>query len=328
MARLRPTLSRIVIRQATTDLFASAPSSSAVLAALLLVLLGSAEGYAQMTGTPTPGFKRDPGMTASTVPAPLREIGFDQNLDRPLPLDTTFHDEEGRTVRLGQYFGSRPVVLAFVYFDCPMLCTQVLSALTSTLGVLSIDAGKDFEIVTVSFDPRETPKDAAAKKRLYLERYQRPTAAQGWHFLTGDQFSIDRLTRAAGFRYVWDAQTKQFAHPTGIIVVTADGRPARYLFGVDYGPRDLRLALTEASEGKIGSAVDSLLLYCYHYDPMTGRYGLVVMRALRIAGAATVLTIVGFIAVMIRRERRPATGSTGGTTGHGTRPSPPGGVRL
>ena len=187
-----------------------------------------------------------------------------------------------------------------------MLCTQVLTALTSAIGVMSLDAGKDFEIVTVSFDPRERSESAAARKTVYLERYRRPTAAAGWHFLTGDQPSIERLTKAAGFRYVWDKETQQFAHPTGIIVVTPDGRPARYLFGVEYGPRDLRLALVEASAGKVGSKVDSLLLYCYHYDPMTGRYGLVIMRALRIAGVATVLAILGFITIMIRRERRDA----------------------
>jgi len=261
---------------------------------------------AQMTGTPAPGFRRDPGMAASVVPAPLREIGFDQQLDRPLPLDAAFEDEAGRAVRLGDYFGAKPVVLAFVYYDCPMLCTQVLSALTSTLGVLSLDAGKEFAIVIVSIDPRETPGLAAAKKAQYLERYRRPTGEAGWHFLTGEQPQIERVTKAAGFRYVWDKDTKQFAHPTGIIVVTPDGRPARYLFGVEYGPRDLRLALLEASEGRIGSAVDSLLLYCYHYDPMTGRYGLVIMRVLRIAGVATVLALVGLVVVMIRREPRSA----------------------
>jgi protein SCO1/2 len=158
--------------------------------------------------------------------------------------------------------------------------------------------------VLVSFDPRETPAQAAAKKAQYLERYKRPGAEAGWHFLTGDQASIERLTAAAGFRYVWDEQTQQFAHPTGIIVVTPDGRPARYLFGLEYGPRDVRLALVESSEGKVGSVADDLLLYCYHYDPMTGRYGLYIMRALRVAGVATVLAIGSFIVVMVRREKR------------------------
>lgn len=277
--------------------------SRAALATCALVAL-ALPAYTQTSAPPSaPGFARNAGLPASALPAPLRQIGFDQNIDRPLPLDTPFRDEAGRAVHLGDYFGVRPVVLAFVYYDCPMLCTQVLSAMASTFGVLSLDAGRDFEIVTVSFDPRETPGLAAARKAVYLERYRRPTASAGWHFLTGDQPAIQRLTKAAGFRYVWDEDTMQWAHPTGVIVVTPDGRPARYLFGIEYGPRDLRLALVEASAGKVGSAVDTLLLYCYHYDPMTGRYGLVIMRTLRISGAATVLALVTFIVVMVRRER-------------------------
>jgi protein SCO1/2 len=257
-----------------------------------------------MTGAPAAGYKQQPGISASIVPAPLREIGFDQNLNQQVPLDTELTDETGRVVRLGDYFGSKPVVLAFVYYECPMLCTQVLSAMTSSLNLLSLDAGKDFDIVAVSFDPRETPAQAAARKAITLERYDRPGAAAGWHFLTGPKESIERLTRAAGFRYVWDEDTQQFAHPTGVIVLTPDGRLARYLFGIDYVPRDLRLALVEASNGTIGSPVDSLVLFCYHYDPMTGRYGFLVMRALRIAGAATVLAIASFVFLMVRRERR------------------------
>jgi len=258
---------------------------------------------AQMTGAPAAGYKREPAATASSMPAPLRQIGFDQNVNQRLPLDTEFRDEDGRTVRIGEFFGSRPVVLAFVYYDCPMLCTQVLSAMTSTLGVLALDAGRDFDVVLVSFDPREQPALAAAKKADYLARYKRPGSERGWHFLTGDEPAIKRLTGAAGFRYVWDADTKQFAHPTGIIVVTPDGRLARYLFGIEYGPRDLRFALLDATSGKVGSVVDTLLLFCYHYDPMTGRYGVVIMRVLRIAAVATVLLLATFIVVMVRRER-------------------------
>jgi protein SCO1 len=259
---------------------------------------------AQMTGAPMAGYRREAATPASAIPAPLREIGFDQQLDQPLPLDTVFSDEQGREVRIGQYFGSRPVVLGFVYYDCPMLCGQIINALTATLRTMSLDAGRDFEVVLVSFDPRETATLAAQKKAEYLARYDRAGAAAGWHFLTGAPPAIDRLTRAAGFRYTWDEQTSQFAHPAGIIVVTPDGRPARYLFGIEYGPRDVRLALVEASEGKVGSPADSFLLYCYHYDPMTGRYGFLVMRAVRIAGAATVLGLGGFIFIMLRRERR------------------------
>jgi len=264
---------------------------------------------AQMSGAPTPGFKREAGMNAATIPAPLREIGFDQNIDQMLPLDTTFRDEAGTTVRLGDYFGKRPVVLVFAYYDCPMLCTMVINGLSSALGVLSLNPGQDFEIVTVSFNPHDTPASATAKKAAYLERYRRPGSAEGWHFLTGDQPQIDRVTKAAGFRYVWDEQTKQYAHPSGVIVATPDGRLAKYLFGIEYGPRDLRLAIVEASQGKVGTAADALLLYCYHYDPMTGRYGLVIMRALRVAGASTVLALGAFVVVMIRREKRGRSGA-------------------
>jgi protein SCO1 len=278
----------------------SAASVAFLLAAVAVVSAVSAS--AQISSAPGPGYKQEPGIPASAIPAPLREIGFDQNLDQMVPLDTTFLDEAGRTVRLGDYFGKRPVVLLFAYYDCPMLCTQVINGLSTALDVLSLQPGQDFEIVTVSFDPRDTPATATAKKEHYIARYKRPGAAASWHFLTGAQPSIDRLTRAAGFRYVWDKQTQQFAHPTGVIVLTPEGRLARYLFGIEYGPRDLRMALVEASAGKVGSRVDALLLYCYHYDPTTGRYGLVIMRAIRIAGAATVVAIGSFIFIMVRRE--------------------------
>jgi protein SCO1/2 len=273
---------------------------------------------AQMTGTPTPGYPQAPGVPSSSMPAPLREIGFDQRLDNPLPLDTEFRDEQGRTVRLGEFFGVRPVVLAFVYYECPMLCTQVLNSITSSLGVMNLESGKDFDLVMVSFDPRETPAQASDKKAEYVARFKKSGAETGWHFLTGDQASITRLTKAAGFRYVWDEPTKQFAHPTGVIVVTPDGRPARYLFGIEYGPRDLRFAIVEASEGRIGSLVDELLLFCYHYNPETGRYGLVIMRTVRIAGVATVLLIGTFVTVMVRREKRTAGRGPGAPTHSGS----------
>jgi protein SCO1/2 len=272
--------------------------------ALCLVLI-AAPAFGQMTGAPAPGFKQQPGLPASAMPAPLREIGFDQNLNQQVPPDVELADENGRSVRVGDFFGARPVVLAFVYYECPMLCSQVLSAMTSSLNLLSLTAGDDFEIVVVSFDARETFEQAAARKAIALERYDRAGTGSAWHFLTGKQESIDRLTRAAGFRYVWDDETQQFAHPTGVVVLTPDGRVARYLFGIDYGPRDLRLALVEASQGHVGSVVDALVLFCFHYDPTTGRYGFLVMRALRIAGAATVLAIGSLVLIMIRRERSP-----------------------
>ncbi|MBM3770344.1 MAG: SCO family protein [Acidimicrobiia bacterium] len=261
---------------------------------------------AQMTGAPTPGYRPMPGIPASTLPQALREIGFDQRLDAPLPLDATFQDEDGRTVQIGEYLGKKPAVLAFVYFDCPMLCTQIVNALAAALRPLSLTPGEEFDVVLVSFDPRETPALAKQKKAEAIARYGRPDTATGWHFLTGDEASIKRLTHAAGFRYVWDEETKQFAHPSGIIIVTPDGRPARYLFGIEYGPRDVRLALVEASAGRIGSPADQLLLFCYHYDPMTGRYGIVIMRVLRLAAIAIVLALVAYIVVMVRRERRTA----------------------
>jgi protein SCO1 len=282
---------------------------TSVAAALLTAaaLFSADPAAAQMTGTPTPGYLTSPGVDSQAMPKPLREIGFDQNLGQQLPLDAQFMDEDGRAVTLGSYYGKRPVLLAFVYYTCPMLCTQVLNAMTATISMLSLDTGKDFDVVLVSIDPRETPAQAAAKKQEYLHRYKHQDATAGWHFLTGTEPEIQRVTKAAGFRYAWDEQTQQYAHPTGIIVTTTDGRPARYLFGIEYGPRDLKLALVDASEGKVGSFVDQLLLYCYHYDPMTGRYGIYVMRTLRIAGVATVLLIGTFIVVMVRREKSQQT---------------------
>ena len=287
----------------------SVSSVSCVVATCGIVLLTAAPALAQMTGAPAAGYKQEPGQPASAMPVALREIGFDQNLGRMVPFDTTFTDELGRTVTLGEYFGTRPVVLLFAYYDCPMLCTQVMNGLASALDVLSLQPGRDFDVVTVSFDPRDTPVTAAAKKASTLTRYKRAGAAASWHFLIGDQESIQRLTKAAGFRYVWDEPTKQFAHPSGVIVLTPDGRLARYLFGIEYGPRDLRLALVEASAGTVGSPVDSLLLYCYHYDPATGRYGLAIMRAIRLAGAATLLALGAFVIIMARSEKSPPAAS-------------------
>lgn len=278
-------------------------------AALLAVagLLVTSTARAQITGAPTQGYIAAPGVPSQSMPRPLLEIGFDQKIGEQLPLDATFRDEQGQTVTLGSLYGKRPVVLGFVYYECPMLCTQVLNAITATVSTLSFNAGQDFDLVLVSFDPRETPAQAAAKKAEYVARYKRPGTEGGWHFLTGDEPQIKRVTNAAGYRYTWDEETQQFAHPTGVIVTTPDGRNARYLFGIEYGPRDLKFALVEASEGRVGSVVDNLLLYCYHYDPMTGRYGVYIMRALRIAGVATVLLIGTFIVVMVRRERSQQT---------------------
>ena len=265
--------------------------------ALPMVLVLATGAYAQPLPTPT-------GVPAAEVPAAIREVGFDQNLNQLLPLDVEFKDEHGRTVRLSDYFGKRPVVLSFVYYGCPMLCLQSLGSLASTLGVLSENPGEDFEVVSISIDPRETPSLALDKKAHYVERSGKPSIAEGWHFLTGTEADIRRVTRAAGFRYVWDEATQQYAHPAGIVVATPEGKVSRYLFGIDYGPRDLRLALLDASNEKIGSPLKRALLYCYHYDLATGRYSLAIMRIVQVAGAATVVSICAFIFVLTRRERR------------------------
>jgi protein SCO1/2 len=242
---------------------------------------------------------------AATAQIPmLREVGVDQRLGEQVPLDTTFVDESGRTVRLGEYFGGRPVVLALVYYECPMLCTQVLNGLVGSLEALTFTAGREFDVVVVSFDPGETPALAAAKKATYLRRYGRPDAEAGLHFLTGRAESIDALTAAVGFRYAYDASIDQYAHPAAISVLTADGRVSRYLFGIEFAPRDLRLALVEATDRRIGSVIDQALLFCYHYDPETGTYGLAIMNVIRLAGLLTVGLAAAFIVGSLRRERR------------------------
>lgn len=244
-----------------------------------------------------------------------KEVGIDQKLDQQLPLDLTFRDERGATVTLGQYFGKKPVVLTLVYYGCPMLCTQVLNGLTNTLKTIPFVAGREYDIVTVSFDPTEGPELAAKKKDNYLKQYKHPEAEQGWHFLTGDSANIRKLTSAAGFRYVWDDKLKQFAHAAGIMIVTPQGKLSRYFYGIDYSPKDLRLGLADASEGKIGSLADKILLLCYHYDAVSGRYGFAVMATVRIAGGLTVIIIAAWIWIMVRREsrqRRIALASGGG----------------
>lgn len=248
------------------------------------------------------------GQVASSSPRILQKVAFDQKLNAPLPLDSVFHDESGRPVRLGEFFGRKPVIVTLVYYGCPMLCTQELNVLTSSLRVVPYDVGRDFEIVTVSIHPRETPKLAGAKKAAYLRRYGRAGAAQGWHFLTGDESSIAQLAQAVGFRYVYDPKSDQFAHPAGLVIATPNGRVARYFLGLDYPARDLRLGLLEASAGKVGSPIEQLLLICYHYDPATGRYSFMIMNVVRILGAATVLALASFLFVMHRRERSRARG--------------------
>ena len=239
---------------------------------------------------------------SNKLPELLAEIGLDQKLNEQVPLDLPFKDEAGRHVRLGEFFGKRPVILTLVYYECPMLCTQVLNGLTSALGVLSFSVGQEFDIVTVSFDPQETPELASAKKTAYLERYNRAGAGNGWHFLTGDDKSIAALTKAVGFRYAYNASTDQYAHVSGVMVLTPEGKLSRYFYGIEYGPRDVRLALIEAAGRKIGTPVDQLLLYCFHYDPKSARYSLAIMRLVRTAGLATVLALAAGVFVLRRRE--------------------------
>jgi len=239
----------------------------------------------------------------------LKQVAFDQNLDAQLPLDTPLRDESGAPVTLGKYFGKKPVVLVFVYFECPMLCTLELNGLVRNLKVLkTMSAGKEFEIVTLSIDPTETPALARAKKAGYIKKYDRPGAEAGWHFLTGDKASIERLTGVAGFRYAYDPKSKQYAHPAGLTVATPEGRIARYIYGVDFPGAALRYALIEASAGKIGDPVDKLLLMCFHYDPSTGRYNFAVMSVIRALGVVTLTGLLGYTGLMLRRERRGRSG--------------------
>ncbi|MCL5742511.1 MAG: SCO family protein [Acidobacteria bacterium] len=237
-------------------------------------------------------------------PATLKEIGIDQKLNSQAPLNLPFRDETGRSVRLGDYFGQRPVILSLVYYECPMLCTLVLNGLVQTMRELPFTAAKQFEVVTVSFNPHETPELAAAKKRTYLQDYTRPGAERGWHFLTGDEPSIAALTTAVGFRYKYDPATRQYGHATAIIVLTPEGRVSRYFYGIEYPEKDVRLALVEASHNRIGTPVDQLLLLCFHYDPATGKYGLAILNATRALGAATVLGLVFLMTILLRREGR------------------------
>ena len=236
------------------------------------------------------------------VPRVLQGIGFDQRLNEQVPLDLTFTDDAGRPVTLADYFGSKPVILVLAYYQCPRLCTLVLNGLVQGMLEMPFTAGKEFEVVTVSFDPLETWELAASKKEAYLQRYGRPGTANGWHFLTGDETNIRALAAAVGFRYRYDAATKQFAHASGIMILTPEGRISRYFYGIEYAPRDIRLGLVEASRNQIGSPVDQILLFCYHYDPATGRYGAIAMNLVRLAGALFVLIGGVFLLAAFRRD--------------------------
>ena len=239
------------------------------------------------------------------LPGALQGVGIDQNLNAQLPLDLTFRDELGRTVPLSTYFRSgKPVLLAPVYYRCPMLCTQILNGLASSLKAVSFNPGQDFEVVAFSFDPKDTVEIAAAKKAMYLRRYGRANTANGWHFLTGDEPNIRALMDAVGFHYKYDPATDQYAHASGVMIITPEGRLSKYFYGVEYAPRDIRLGLVEASLNKIGTPVDRILLFCYHYDPATGKYGAAAINTMRIAGGGFVLAAGGFLFLMLRRDWR------------------------
>jgi len=267
---------------------------------LLTVLLGLAlAGRLALAQAAPKGELGQPSNQPSSI---LDQVGLDQHLNERIPLEASFVDESGQVVQLGRYFGQKPVIITMVYYQCPMLCSQVLNGLTSSLNVLRFNVGRDFNIVTVSFDPRDTPSAAAASKKTFLQRYRRAGSEEGWHFLTGNKDQIDALAHALGFRYAWDPEIQQYAHASGIMLLTPDGRIAQYYYGIEYAPRDLKFGLIEASQGKIGSLVEQVLLYCYHYDPSRGRYGAVIFNVLRVVALLTTLILGGFMAVMFRRD--------------------------
>ena len=250
------------------------------------------------------------GPTADKPPALLSGVGIAQHLDQPLPFDATFTDDSGKQVQIGSYFGKKPAILALVYYQCPMLCSEELNGLASALQMVDEVPGRDFNILIVSIDPSEGTDLAAAKKRSYLKRYGHPETADGWHFMTGTQQNIDALTKAVGFGYVKipgpDGKLTQFAHASSIQIVTADGKLAQYYMGVEYSPKDIRLGLAEASNNRIGSKVDNILTYCYHYDPQTNKHSLIIARVVQLGGAMTVVLLGGFMWIMFRRDYRQA----------------------
>lgn len=277
----------------------AAPAAVIVALCALAALAGPASAQYRQA-------KVDP-RAAQPAPTILENVGIDQKLNAQVPADLVFKDEAGKDVRLGDYFGRRPLVLCLVYYECPMLCTIVLNETLKTLKLVKdLDIGTGYDVLTVSFDPKETPALAAAKKSVYLSQYKRDGADKGWHFLTGSEASIKALTETVGFRYTWDEQHKQYVHSSGLMILTPDGRVSRYFYGVDYAPQDVKLSLVEASGNKIGSPVDRVMLYCFQYNPHTGKYTLVVTRLIHVAGVVTVVGLAAFMFVSLRRERARA----------------------
>jgi len=245
----------------------------------------------------------DAGDPAKAKPGLLNQVGIDQHLNHQVPLNLVFNDETGREVQLGEFFGKRPVILAMVYYECPMLCTQVLNGLVSALGVMNFDVGREFDVVAVSINPKETPALAAEKKKVYLDRYKRPQSAAGWHFLTGKEENIRQLAAAVGFRYAFDPNIQQYAHGAGVEILTRKGVLSKYFYGIEFSARDIRFGLIEASDERIGTPIDDVLLLCYHYDPSTGKYGATAIGAIRIGAVATMLGLGTFVFVSLRKER-------------------------
>src|ERR1700678_2426481 len=265
-------------------------------------LLVVAAGLALPAG-PVAAQLSDPMQSVGVRPDLLKDVGIDQKLNQQVPLDSTFRDETGKTVQLSQYFGQKPVLLSLVYFNCPMLCTQVLNGMEASMKGLPMDAGNEFNAISVSIDPSDKPVLAAVKQQMYVGMYGRPNGAQGWHFLTGDEEQIKKLADSVGFRYAYDPDSKQFAHASAIMVLTPEGKISKYFYGITYPSRDVRLGLVDASEGRIGTPVDSVLLFCYHYDPATGKYGLLVSRMIQGGGLLTLIVLGIFIGVLLRNER-------------------------
>ncbi|MBV9504124.1 MAG: SCO family protein [Acidobacteriia bacterium] len=278
-----------------------------MLSKLLVPVFIWASALSAQPGQPAPVQQslsmRDPSLKVQ-VPAALQGVGIEQKLDQQIPLTLTFRDEAGRPVPLSSFFHGKPVLLAPVYYRCPMLCTEVLNGVVSSLKAVTFDPGRDFEVVSISFDPKDTPDIAAAKKENYVRRYGRANTANGFHFLSGDEANIKPLMDALGFHYKYDPVTDQFAHASAIMILTPEGRISRYFYGVDYAPRDVRLGLVEASANKIGTPVDEALLFCFHYDPSTGKYGAIAVNLLRAAGAGFALLCGTFLLVAWRRDAR------------------------
>jgi protein SCO1/2 len=270
--------------------------------ALLASLAAAAAAFLSLTPGAAAQLASDPMQSVGVRPELLKRVSIDQKLNQTIPLNLTFRDENGAPVQLAQFFGKKPVILTLVYYNCPNLCTQVLNGVESGLKELSMDIGKQFDVVTISIDPTESHVLARVKQEMYVGMYGRPGAAQGWHFLTGDEPQIKQLADAVGFRYAYDPDTKQFAHYSGILLLTPEGKISRYFYGIQYPSRDLRLGLVEASEGKIGTPADQILLFCYHYDPSTGKYGLLISHVIQAGGALTVLILGIAILILFRGE--------------------------